>query len=62
MCFRNGHLSTSLVLEVYFVSCKTLYEVKFVQILGMLEVSLEWIKCGTWWNTKCIHTVICGFE
>lgn len=53
-----GHLSTSLVSEVYFVICKTSYEVKFVQILGMLEVLLEWMKCGMWWNRKCIHAVV----
>lgn len=44
---RWGHLSTSLVLEVYFFSCKPMDEVKFVQTLGMGEVVLEWIKCGS---------------
>ena len=44
---RWGHLGTSLVLEVYFVSCKPMDEVNFVQILGMWEVVLEWMRCGS---------------
>lgn len=44
---RWGHLGTSLVLKIYFVSCKPMDEVKFVPILDMWEVVLEWIKCGS---------------
>lgn len=37
----------SLVSEVVFVGCKPMDEEKSVQILGMWDVALEWIKCGT---------------
>lgn len=41
---RWGHLDISVVLKLYFVSCKSMNKVKFVHKLDMWEVVLEWIK------------------
>lgn len=56
---RWGHLGVSLVLKLYFVSCKPMDEVKFVHVSGMWEVVLECIKCGIMLDPKvhpCCHT------
>lgn len=56
-----SHLGTSSVLDMHFVSCKPMDEVKVVQISGTWEVVLECIKCGSMVDHKghpCCHVVL----